>query len=490
MDDHADARRPAADRDRIGLAVIVLGALAWAGYGIGRKPFWLDESLSVGATTQLATTWRQTGGTMGAYYALLTGWSQVSLDRVWLRALSLALALAVLPVVHRLGRLVGGVAVARVATALTAGSWFFVRYAQEARSYALALLLTTVGWLALVEWVRSPADSREARRWSTVFAATAVLAVLSHGLTGLQLLAQLTALALLPDRRTRLRAMAPAAGAAFLALALLTVFGAAEVANWVPPLSLDQLHDLLAAFTGPSVVAQLALGAAAVAGAVAAVAAHRRAPASFDGWLRGVVVVWALLPPLALVALSALRPYLLPRYVLGSVPGIALLVALALEPLRHRRVAGAVALVALAGVLLAGRITLADEASADWAGTAELVADGARPGDVVAFPTQTVRQPFDFAWGELDDPAVTPSVVSPVGPLGEVHRFYRFYADDEVPGRLAELDPARIWVVSTETVAQGDLLTPFLAVPELDAYREVERRRFDGDLTVVLLERR
>ncbi|MCB0971021.1 MAG: glycosyltransferase family 39 protein, partial [Acidimicrobiales bacterium] len=168
-------------------AVAVLSALALA--GLGRRSLWLDEAISVGATEQLVRTWRDTGGTMAAYYALLTPWSWVSVDRWWLRLLSLLLAAAALVVVHAVARRLVSARGAAAATLATAASWLVVRYAQEARAYALVLLVCSASWWALVRAVDAPTDDARAHWWRR-YAVLVVLAPLAHGLAVLQFAAQ------------------------------------------------------------------------------------------------------------------------------------------------------------------------------------------------------------------------------------------------------------------------------------------------------------
>jgi len=455
--------------------------------GIGRRPLWLDESLSVGATTQLVDTWRFTGGTMAAYYAVLTPWIAVSHDRVWIRALSLVFALAVLPVTYWIARQFAGRWEALLATALLGGSWTFTRYAQEARSYALAMLLTTLAWALLVRWVRTPLGTRRATRYQVLYTVLIVAALLAHGLTGLQVLAQIVAVGLLDDRSRRLRALVPSLLACMATLGLLSSVGAAEVANWIPPLSLHQLGEVLEAFTGPHVVVRLLLGAGIVAGATVAVRRFQQ-DHSHGAWLYGALTAWAFVPPVLLILLSVVRPYLLARYVIGSLPAVAMLLVLSLRTLGDRTTARAALGVVLVVAVVAGRISLHDEPYDDWAGVAQAVAADARHDDLIAFPTQTIRPAFDFAWSEIDA-ETAPRAISPVGPLGTVHRMYPYHDDPQVPALLAEEAPPRIWVVGDETVGRGDTMTPFLDDVRLGDYEVTLRQNFDGGLAVVLLER-
>lgn len=454
--------------------------------GIGRRPFWLDEGLSIGATNQLATVlpW---GNVMPAYYLLLAPWSMVSLDPGWLRVLSAVLALLTLPIVYRFGERVGGVATARLATGLTAASWFFVRFGQEARGYTFTLLMASLSWWALVRWVEAGEDADERRRWRRIFAFAAIGALFTHGMVGLQFVAQVGTLLVLDDRRDRLRELGPTMIGWFATLAALLTLGAGNQATFIQPLSVTQLHDLVAAFTGPSWVEQVGLGSLIIAGAAIVAAGWRRSEGSPDAWLHLVVAAWALGPPLLLVGISTLRPYLLPRYVIGSVPGVVLLMTIAIGRLQARRALWVAVIGAVIALHVPIRMAIAHEEFDDWRRAAAAVAEGEHPGDVVVFPTPWLRSPFDHAWSNLHQPPVGPEAIYPTDPIGEPHFVYATPSEVGVLDFLREHRPKRMWVVGDTTVSQGETVEPFLTQPVVSDYRVAHRWLFEGDVKVVLL---
>ncbi|MEU9842110.1 hypothetical protein AB0C69_23105 [Actinomadura sp. NPDC048032] len=85
---------------------------------------------------------------------------------------------------------------------------------------------------------------------------------------------------------------------------------------------------LAEAFTGPRIVAYL-LGAAM---AVGLVTARRRGPIG----LRALAVPWLLLPATVLLLVSQLHPFYTSRYVIGSLPAMALPAAAGLARLPYR----------------------------------------------------------------------------------------------------------------------------------------------------------
>ena len=127
---------------------------------------------------------------------------------------------------------------------------------------------------------------------------------------------------------------APALVATGAVLAVLTTMGAAGIADWVPPLQLSQLRELLTEVVTPSLMALAILLPLAALGALTLL--RRPASGPLERWQHLVPVAWSLGPPLLLAGLSVARPYLVPRYVVASVPGLAILVAVGAMDLTRR----------------------------------------------------------------------------------------------------------------------------------------------------------
>jgi len=495
-----DPPAPAARSIRVGgwaaaLPPILLAGLA--AWGLGRRGFWIDEAISVGATHELWSTLKGTSGTMALYYGALTPWSSFSTDRAWLRSLSVLCTAAALVAVWSAVRRAFGREVALLATTIAAASWLVVRYAQEARSFALALLLTSVAWCALVATARAEDEdghrSDRSRRWWAVFAVASVVAPLAHGLAVLQFFGQLGFLAWAPDRNRWLRRARPVIVGVVAVSAALVAGGASDIASWIPPLDRDQLAELLAAFTAPFGWGQAVLAALVLVGAVACIRRHRAATEPVERWFALLPLAWAFVPVVTLVVMSIVRPYLVARYVAGSAPGVALLLAFAivgptLRPSWRRALPVGLA---IAAVLAAGQVHLHRDTSDDWAGAAAIVASGARPGDALVLPNPSLRSAFDYGWLEVADAASpAPRSISPVEPLGTVRRFYRVVAPDALDETVAGQPEGRIWVV--DQARRGDSALNGLLDGDAvaSAFRVVRDTELEGDVRVVLLERR
>lgn len=472
-------------------ATVLLAVLSL--WGLGHRPFWLDEGLSVGATRELGRTVRESGGTMALFYALLTPVSRLGIGREWLRLPSVACAVAAIPIVWATARRAFDGHVATLAALFTAGSWVVVEYAQQARSYALVLLLVSVSWWALLVAVQAT-DARTARRGWWLFTAAAIVAPLAHGLAILQLGGQVVWLAAGPDRARSLRRAGTAVLGAAVVTTLLLALGANDVATWIPPVNRTQLADLVAALTGPTLVAAVALGAATIAGVAAALRRRRREADPVRGWLALVPVAWGVVPVAGLVVLSLARPYLVARYVAASAPGIAMLLALTVfdEAWGTRRAKQAVGL-AIALVLLAGQVDLHRQAGDDWAGAVRLIAAEAHPDDAVVFTNPSVRSAFDVAWREVPAAArpVTPDALSPIEPIGDVRRFYVIVPFDRLPRTAVAGGHERLWVVDQEGTSLADERARFLGDGAVQrTYRVATRVELSGGVRVTLLERR
>src|SRR5437879_7948044 len=122
------------------------------------KPFWFDECFSVevariGWGNFLRLLWWREAN-MSLYYLLLRIWLRFGQGEFFIRSLSVVIAVATLPAIYWLARLLYDRRVALMAAGLFAFNAYSVRYAQEARSYALFLLLATVSSGFLIAFLR------------------------------------------------------------------------------------------------------------------------------------------------------------------------------------------------------------------------------------------------------------------------------------------------------------------------------------------------
>lgn len=464
------------------LAVAVLVVLSLP--RLGRRPLWLDEAYSIGATHDLAATWRGTGGTMGLYYLVLWPVAQLSTDRAWVRLPSLVFAAAAVLVVYEVGRRLGGRSMGGVAATMLAMAWPIGRYAVEARSYTLALLLVSLSWLGLVGAVQAGGGSW--RRWWWLFGVATVLAPLAHGLAALHFVTQVLLLGAMPDRWRWWRACIPVAVGLAGVGALLFGVGAGEVASWIAPLNGGQIRTILHVLFGHGVLGWLA-GALAATGGVLAVRAACRRGGGTEARLSLVPLFWAVGVPLLLVGISVFRPYAVGRYVIGALPGVALLVGSVLSRLRPAMLAPAA--VVLAALLLLDEPATNSRYPEDWPALVERVAADGADGDRLLIRHE-LRGPLDYAWGELADderPGLVP--LSPTDPLDEVRRFYH-PPSLSFPALLAADAGTPVWYVERDHTRLHAVVA-LLSDPAVESRYEVAGRwSFAGELYLVRLEPR
>jgi uncharacterized membrane protein len=162
------------------LAGLILLAAALRFWRIGHQSYWLDEVFTVNLVNEdlwgMLKGVRETESTPHLYYALAWLWEKVAGDGEGaLRSLSALFGIATVPVAYLAARELFKPAAALVAAALVAVNPWFVWYSQEARSYALLML---VGAASLVFFLR--ALRSESRRDLALWALFSSLAVLTH----------------------------------------------------------------------------------------------------------------------------------------------------------------------------------------------------------------------------------------------------------------------------------------------------------------------
>ncbi|MFN8018267.1 MAG: glycosyltransferase family 39 protein [Acidimicrobiales bacterium] len=479
------------DRSMVVPLVALCAAAFVAGlWGLQSRAMWLDESLSLAAARNLIHSLLNDGSSMGPYLSFLKPWSWVSTSEWWLRLPSLLAAVAAIPVLYRVGLSFGSKRYAFTAATFLALAWLTVRYEQEARAYAWVLLLATISWLLFIESVRRGPDL--AGRWWTAYFAVTVLMVLTHGLAILQLGAQVLVLLAAPQAARWRGKAVPVLVASAVAMLAMIVPGGGEAPQWIKPLSFGQVAEQYRELTGASAFAQVLIGACLVLGAVALVRRRRTATDPFAAWLPMVALSWAVIPPLGQIAVSTVHPLMVPRYVIGSAAGIALVLAAGVDAIRPRW--GRWALTGLlVATLAAGQLRWHTQPQDDWRGVAGQIEAQAEPGDALFLPDPFTRPPLDYLWLDGKGAPQGLEAATPLDPIGSLPRFYRVpdATDDELAEQVARSDYDRLWIVDQH---DHDLVDK---VPHLEAnaafassFRQVSKTSYDGGITVYLFVRR
>ena len=482
-----------------GLGLLVVLAL----WGLTSREAWQDEALSVAATRDLRRTLVNTSGTMTSYYLMLTAWIRVSDALWWIRLLSVmhaagaVVAIGVLTVRQR------GVQIGRWACVATAGSFLVVRYAQEARSFALAALVVVLAWWALDHLVGGGG-----RRWIIVHLAFCVLAPATHGLAVIAILAQAVALILAGvGWRVGRRAAVGLAGS-LAVVGFLYQMGGDEVGAG-RPLTWENARDLLERTHGGQTLwsavdltealdIRTVLFGFTLLGVLVGLETAWRAAPGIDRFRALTPTVWAVGTIGGLMVLSIVHPSMLWRYAVPAIPALAVLqidAAFALQrwvqrmvrlPKRGWRWIPVVPVMVI-GLHLTSQVPLHDAPQNPWTLTAEVLEDRGRSGDGIVVPQRSARMPLDYLWSQRD--GVGPELVSvnPVHPLGVLRRYDTYRSIEDSVDAAGALD--RVWLLQLDQDPPHAEVVRFLALLDEDHdFVQVEEHRFRG-VVLTLMQR-
>ena len=302
--------------------VIFIVALALGLFQIGAKSVWHDEALTAasvaGGTRKLLSLLPTYDVHDDLYYVALSLWTRLAgIGETALRAPSAAFAAAAAALLYLVALQLTGWRVALGAATLFVGSETFLAYAQEARPYALGLLLVTASTLAVLRVAARP----RSRITLAIYLGTAVVAIFAHLWTGFAVAAQLLWLF------TKARKDAVVGGAVIAVIVSpLAVYGALNgTPGWIPALGIDLARLALVALAGGSPLILIAAGLAIAR--CTWLIAHGRSELTLP-------LLLATVPIIGLAGLSVLEPAFIPRYLLFALPGLAMVCAAAALSLR------------------------------------------------------------------------------------------------------------------------------------------------------------
>jgi uncharacterized membrane protein len=324
-----------------GVTAAVLGVIA-----IERRSIWIDEAIDVGLTglpwgDYLRVAFEREGS-QALYLLFLKPWLALTSDDEWVaRAPSVAFAaLACALLVLLALRLFGSRLCALGAGLLLATNALSVAWSQQIRQYALAMLLAVV-----VTYLFAIAVESDGWRWWLVYGAVAGVSVYAHFFVGLVVASHVPALVVPARRRLLFVRWGAAAGLAFVVAlpALNFVFrhDTGQV-SWIPEADYWHIRTVLYEVGGESWLALL-VGAAGALVLVADGVGGRR-----PSWEPILVVSWLITPFALTLLISMFKPMLLERYLIVSVPALALATAYVVS--RLGRWPGVVALALLLAI--------------------------------------------------------------------------------------------------------------------------------------------
>ena len=384
---------------------------------LGSKIFWFDECVGVEIARLdwfnfARILWRREAN-MSLYYLFLRVWLQLGDSPAFIRSLSVILALATIPVLYILGRRLFDSRTGIIAAILLTFNAYHIRYSQEARSYALTVLLCVLSSLFFIESLQNPS-----RRVRVGHILTSSLAVYAHFFAALVILAQYVSLRFLDDAKI------PAAtrknwrwiGVAVLPVAMFVIVTGAGPLSWIPRPSLRDLWVFaifLAGNQGPVLVMASAIACLA---AVLPVFLNKRRQSSWENWRYWFLVLWLVFPVLLTVALSFARPLFLARYFVICLPALNLLMAAGLARLRSVWLLTP-ALVVLLILSWQGTVSYYerdfDLGRDNWDDASQFLLSNSRPGDAIVFDIAMGRMPYEYNRSILSPGSSDPTVLYP-----------------------------------------------------------------------------
>ena len=377
------------------------------------KPFWFDECFSVevariGWRNFLRLMWWREAN-MSLYYFLLRVWLDFGQSPFLIRSLSAAISAATLPAIYWVAKQLFDRRVALIATALLAVNAYSVRFAQEARSYALFMLWATLSSGFLIAWAspdlrsQSATSNSQARRlrW---YILTSVLAVYAHLYAILLIAGHWIVISRIPrsegdqERLTNIRRAWKIIGLAVLPLLIFVAKTGVGPIRWIQRPGVHDLFEFFEHLAGGTWALALVYAAALVAALIPAGKHLWKRDRSWQVWRCQFLLVWLLFPFVLTVLLSFARPVFLARYMIFCLPALLTLVAAGLARLNRWLLPPALAAVLLLGLQGIAFVYGHDfDNERDASGAAvNFILDHTQPGDAIIFHIAETRVPYEF----------------------------------------------------------------------------------------------
>lgn len=395
--------------------VILFGILlchsALSFHALAAKTFWFDEGMSVGIVRLdfynfLRILWRREGN-MSLYYLALRLWMHFGSSPAFVRSLSVIFSLGAVTAIYFLGRRLFNSTVGLIASTLLAFNAWEIRYAQEARSYTLMVLLCILSSLFFVRYIES--SSRPDRR---LYIALSTLSVYAHFYSGLLFAAHWCWLRSRDRQRAAAELRRTWSLIAVLAAPVLIFIAAtgAGPLNWIQRPGITVLWKFVLDICGNG--GPLLVAVYAVLCLLALLA--RRDPA--QTWNIRLVVLWIAVPLAIILVVSIARPLFVPRYFFLCLPALCLLAAVGLFRLKTPLLI-ALALSLLLGLCFRGDLSYYqndfDIKRDDWRSATEYLRTHASARDAIIFHVAMGRMPYEYYKSLDSDVSTFPEVVYP-----------------------------------------------------------------------------
>jgi mannosyltransferase len=475
-------------------------AVATAAVGIfrlGHQALWFDESISAHVAELPLPTMLRVFTIREAFHAfydlLLHFWQLGGTSETSLRSLSVVLGVGTVLTLFALNVRLFDRRTAVTGCTLLIVNVFFIRYMQEARSYALALfLVVTASWCFVVA-IEKPSTSR----W-IAYAITSAAATWAHVFAGFVIASHLMSLLVRKPRPPfRLVAGSYLFAASLVApLVVMAMGGDPLERSFVQPPTAESVERLFLYLTGGAGVPGrgthlLLLGYFAICCAAFRVMARmeNRHRHTAGRWANALALLWLAVPVVATFLISFARPIFYPRYLIVVLPALVTIAGIGISSLPHRALRGLAiaAVIVLSGGPLFSYYRTPIREGGDWRAATMYVAEQEHSGDGIVFLSRYGRGSFEYYAQRFgSDPMLAP--LYPSQPWGKISRVTG-YTDSMTPAAAAEHlhTVTRVWTFLAWGAFESNAEDggPIRRVLE-DGYTLLERREFGPSLEVRL----
>ena len=369
---------------------------------IGDKSIWIDEAGSIFIARDWSQMWQYLlshEANMWLYYILLNPWLKLGHSEAIIRSLSAIFAVATIPAVYFLGKRLFGPRAGAIATLLVASNAFFISYAQEARGYTLLVLLVTLSSLFFVRAVQTAAW----KNWLG-YAMLSALALYTHLFAALAYFVQAVSLPLLGRKELPWRGFV----FSFLVLGIFLIplcvwqpLNTGQL-DWISPPTASDIYGFFLRLAGnrPLLLLYFILCSTALL-AVLRTPPHQRG--QYELWGHLFVALWVLAPlAVTLVFSWVIRPVFVGRYLILSLPALALLAGAGITRLKRPWLQAAIVLVMLCLSARAISLLYFEHTKDDWRSATSYVLSESQPGDGAIFYLDSGRKAFVYYKERLD----------------------------------------------------------------------------------------
>ena len=375
------------------LAFITLIGAVLRLHSLAVRSLWIDEAASVSFASLawkpfLKVLWGYQGN-MALYYFLLHGWIHLGDSEFAVRSLSVLFGVLTIPAVYLLAARLFDRPTGLISATLFSVHSFHIHWSQETRAYSFLILLLVLTTYALV----AAMESNSRLSYWLAFSVLAALCIYAHIFALLVLTAH--ALAIVFPKPFRVELPIVVASAAVFALlcepmAAFVILQHSDQLAWMARPSLADIWEFLKLLTSQGGVLLVVVYLALCSLAFLQPAGVKR-PAK-ESWALRLMLFWLLSLPLLTLAVSLIKPFFYPRYMVICVPALVILAARGLVNLYDmpsvRRWAGAVAfilVIALSGWGTHRYFVNFPTETSDWRSAVRYVLQHQRPGDGAVF---------------------------------------------------------------------------------------------------------